>query len=37
MKGRWLWVLISANLVVLVALAFVYPHLMLSQIGRAHV
>jgi len=30
MKGRWLWVLISANLVVLVALAFVYPHLMLS-------
>ena len=30
MKGRWLWIVISANLLVLVALAFVYPHLMLS-------
>lgn len=30
MKGRWLWAVISANLLVLVALAFVYPHLMLS-------
>jgi hypothetical protein len=29
-KGRWLWILISANLVVLVALAFVYPHLMVG-------
>lgn len=30
MKSRWLWHLIAANLVVLVALAFVYPHLMMS-------
>lgn len=30
MKGRWLWVLISANLVALLALVFVYPHLMVS-------
>lgn len=30
MKGRWLWIVISANLAVLVALAFIYPHLMLS-------
>ena len=30
MKGRWLWIVICANLVVLVALAFVYPHLMLA-------
>lgn len=30
MKGRWLWFVISANLVGLVALAFVYPHLMLA-------
>lgn len=30
MKGRWLWIVIGANLVVLVALAFVYPNLMLS-------
>jgi hypothetical protein len=30
MKGRWLWVVIVANLLVLVALAFVYPHLMVS-------
>jgi hypothetical protein len=29
-KGRWLWIIISANLVVLVALAFVYPHLMVG-------
>jgi hypothetical protein len=29
-KGRWLWIVIGANLVVLVALAFVYPHLMLA-------
>ncbi len=30
MKGRWLWIVIAANLLVLVALAFVYPHLMVS-------
>ncbi|MBP6854534.1 MAG: cytochrome c3 family protein [Rhodoferax sp.] len=30
MKGRWLFIVIAANLVVLVALAFVYPHLMVS-------
>ncbi len=30
MKGRWLWIVISANLLVLVALAFVYPHLMVG-------
>jgi hypothetical protein len=30
MKSRWLWIVICANLVVLVALAFVYPHLMLA-------
>jgi hypothetical protein len=30
MKGRWLWVAIAANLSLLVALAFVYPHLMVS-------
>jgi hypothetical protein len=30
MKIRWLWTVIAANLVVLVALAFVYPHLMVS-------
>ncbi len=30
MKGRWLWLVIVANLAVLVSLAFVYPHLMLS-------
>ena len=29
-KGRWLWIVISANLLVLVALAFVYPHLMVG-------
>jgi len=29
-RGRWLWIVISANLVVLVALAFVYPHLMVG-------
>jgi hypothetical protein len=29
-KGRWLWIVISANLVVLVALAFAYPHLMVA-------
>jgi hypothetical protein len=29
-KGRWLWIVISANLVVMVALAFVYPHLMVG-------
>ena len=36
MKGRWLWIVIGANLLVLVALAFVYPHLMVSP-GRARV
>jgi hypothetical protein len=30
MKGRWLWMVIVANLVVLIALAFVFPHLMVS-------
>ena len=30
MKGRWLFWIIAANLVALVALAFVYPHLMIS-------
>ena len=30
MKVRGLWIVISANLLVLVALAFVYPHLMVS-------
>jgi hypothetical protein len=30
MKGRWLWIVISANLVLLLALAFVYPHLMVG-------
>jgi hypothetical protein len=29
-KGRWRWIVIGANLLVLVALAFVYPHLMVS-------
>ena len=30
MKGRWLWAVIVVNLLVLLALAFVYPHLMVS-------
>ena len=30
MKGRWLWIVIGANLVVLVALAFVYPQWMVG-------
>ena len=30
MKSRWLWIVIGANLVVLVVLAFVYPHLMVA-------
>jgi hypothetical protein len=30
MKGRWLWFIISANLITLVALIFVYPDLMIS-------
>jgi Class III cytochrome C family len=29
-KGRWLWIVIGANLLMAVALAFVYPHLMVS-------
>lgn len=29
-KGRWLWIVISANLLVLVGLAFAYPHLMVA-------
>jgi hypothetical protein len=29
-KGRWLWIVISANLLVLVAVAFVFPHLMVA-------
>lgn len=38
MKGRWLWIVIGANLVVLVALAFMYPHLMLAPgaLGEGH-
>ena len=30
MKGRWILAIIAANLVVLVGLAFAYPHLMVS-------
>lgn len=30
MKGRWLWIFIVANLLVLLALVFVYPHLMVG-------
>ena len=30
LKGRWLWIVISANLLVLVGLAFAYPHLMVG-------
>ena len=30
MKGRWLWIVIAANLLVLVALIFIFPHLMVS-------
>jgi len=30
MKRRWVWMLVSLNLVLLVALAFIYPHLMVS-------
>ncbi|MBQ0920073.1 class III cytochrome C family protein [Hydrogenophaga aromaticivorans] len=30
MKGRWLWIVIAANLVALVGLAFWHPHLMIS-------
>lgn len=30
MKGRWLWLVISANLLVLIALVFAFPHLMIS-------
>ena len=30
MKGRWLLAVIAANLLVLVALVFIYPHLMVS-------
>ena len=30
MKGHWLWIVIVANLLVLVGLVFVYPHLMVS-------
>lgn len=33
MKGRWLWAVIVVNLLVLLALMFVYPHLMVSP-GR---
>lgn len=38
MKGRWLWIVISANLVALVVLAFAYPHLMLAPgaLARGH-
>ena len=30
LKGRWLWIVISANLLVLVGLAFAYPYLMVA-------
>jgi hypothetical protein len=30
LKGRWIWIVICANLLVLVALCFIYPHLMLT-------
>ena len=30
MKGRWLWIVISANLLVLIGLAFAYPQLMVG-------
>ena len=30
MKGRWLWAVVAANLLVLLALVFIYPHLMVS-------
>jgi hypothetical protein len=30
MTGRWTWIVIGANLLALVALAFVFPHLMVS-------
>jgi hypothetical protein len=30
MKGRWLWIVIVANLLMLVALVFAYPHLMVG-------
>ena len=30
LKGRWLWIVFSANLLVLVGLAFAYPHLMVA-------
>lgn len=38
MKGRWLWIVIGANLLMLVVLAFVYPHLMLAPgpLAKAH-
>ena len=29
-KARWLWIVIGANLLVLLALAFIYPHLMVG-------
>jgi hypothetical protein len=38
MKGRWLWLVIVANLLALVALAFVYPNLMVGPgpLGSGH-
>jgi Class III cytochrome C family len=30
MKGRWPWIVISANLAVIIGLIFAYPHLMVS-------
>lgn len=30
MKGRWVWIVIGANLLALIVLAFAYPHLMVS-------
>jgi hypothetical protein len=40
MKGHWLWIVIAANLLVLLALAFVFPEFMVSpgalEPGHAH-
>ncbi len=38
MTRRWVWILVSLNLVLLIALVFVFPHLMVSpgQVVAAH-
>jgi hypothetical protein len=36
MKRRWVWIVIAINLLILVALAFVYPHLMVSPGPLVH-